>query len=144
MTTVTTGTNNYVSMTNSPASLTVGQSTGTNGNWFVTVTQYLTITNGLASEYVYGCIVSSTSFTIVDASDGGQGCVTSHTNTVTGMRPFGEQSASTLSQYGLTGVAIAHVTVPSNGTYTFDCKVAASTSSAVSTYGYCSAKAEQN
>jgi len=133
--------NTYVQL-GSNVAITTGTSLGTNGNWLVTVTMDTAIATGLASENVYSCITSASTFTLQDGTtNGASNCVTAKTNSFAGAPAYGEQSAAGLAQYGLNQKIIATVTVANSTTFTASCFVAGSTITSVTVSGYCHASA---
>jgi hypothetical protein len=99
----------------------------------------LSVASGFASENVYGCITSSSTFTAQDSMTGGTtgNCATVKSGSFAGTVPFGEQSSSGLSQYGPSQSAKATLIVANSTTFTASCWAAASTTTSVSVSGYC-------
>ena len=139
-TSVATGTtaNSYQQL-GSTQSVTTGTSNGTNGEWLVKITMPLNVgSTGLSSENVYGCIVSTSTFTVENATkDGSNTCVTSPgVGAFAGTVPFGQTSSSGSSPVGLSVVAEADVIVANSTTLTVKFYVAGSTATSATVYGY--------
>ena len=123
----------------STQSITTGTSNGPNGEWLVKITMPLNVgSTGLSSENVYGCIVSSSTFTVENATkDGSNTCVESPgTGGFAGTVPFGQTSSSGSSPVGLSVVAEADVIVANSTTLTVRFYVAGSTATSATVYGY--------
>jgi hypothetical protein len=132
-----TSANTYVQLGTNQSITTPATSYGTNNEWLVTVEMPLSIGTGLASENIYGCITSASTFTKQDATtDGSSNCVTTKTNSFAGGPAFGEQSASGLAQYGLTQMIKATLIVANSTTLTVSGFIAGSTTTSVTIYGF--------
>lgn len=117
---------------------TTGTSNGPNGEWLVKIAMPLNVGSaGLSGEDVYGCIVSSSTFTVEDATkDGSATCATSLTNSFAGTVPFGQASSSGSSPLGLSVAAEADLIVANTTMLTVKFEVAGSTATSATVYGY--------
>jgi hypothetical protein len=139
-TSVATGTTaNTYQQLGATQSITTGVSHGPNGEWLVTITEPLSVV-GAASESVYGCFSSASTFTLEDyTSANASTCTTALTNSVAGTTNFGLVSGAIGS---LGSVATAHVLVANNTTLSVAFYVAGSTTTSATVYGYGSIVAE--
>ncbi len=120
-------------------SITTGVSHGPNGEWLVTITQPLSVV-GAATESVYGCFSSASTFTLEDnTSANASTCTTALTNSIAGTTNFGFVSGAIGA---LSSVATAHVLVANNATLSVSFYVAGSTTTSQTVYGYGSMVAE--
>ena len=93
---------------------------------------------GLSSENVYGCIVSTSTFTVENATkDGSNTCVVSAgTGAFAGTVPFGKTALLGSSPVGLSAAAEADVIVANSTTLSVKFYVAGSTATSATVYGY--------
>jgi hypothetical protein len=124
----------------STLSVKTGTSNGPNGEWLLKITMPLNVGSaGLSGENVYGCIVSSSTFTLEDATkDGSNTCVVLPMTGggIAGTVPFGQTASSGSSPVGLSVVAEADVIVANSTTLAVKFEVAGSTATSATVYGY--------
>ena len=123
----------------STLSVETGTSNGPNGEWLLKITMPLNVGSaGLSGENVYGCIVSSSTFTLEDATkDGSNTCVTlPASGGIAGTVPFGQTPSSGSTPVDLSVVAEADVIVANNTTLAVKFEVAGSTATSATVYGY--------
>ena len=136
-----TSANTYVQL-GATQSVTTGTSLGTNGEWLITVHEYVSVATLSVGESEYGCIQSSSTVvsTLYNTVDGATGnCQTALANSVAGAPDIGRNTSSGIGNQSNIEVAVL---VANSTTYSAKCYVAGTTTTSITMYGHCTIRAE--
>jgi hypothetical protein len=142
---VATGTTQNAYQTLGSVSVTTGTSNGSVGAWYGMVISDISIVAPLISENVYGCIISSSTFTTESQTTnaGATVCQGSPSGAIAGAPVFGLSSTAYSAATNYEAPLNSHIMwsgqVANATTFAATCKVAGSSTSSITVFGGCTA-----